>query len=380
MRLLLVTDSPATPSSYANIARWFGDAVAGRGVTVGFASFQHAGLPLGFEFRGRTYPHYGCLPPHRITDAVADFDPDLIVHVRDPIVHIPRLYGPNAYSVRGQAANGAPVWGWIPVQHEVSPWEYVAAINQEYSVVLPFTRAGAENLGNLGVPRDRLEPLLLGVSPSYSDPDGPVAAGYGREGVPIVMSVGLGHQDRKAFPVLMRAYRHALAADPGLDLDFYLHTTPLGAFDLQEHVRMTGTDGHWIFPKGYDPGIGYPEEELARRYRKAAAYVSVGTGEGWDMPLSEAAALGRVLVLPDDPNRREVAADYDGPKIVVGTNPIPRITNWERIIEPTLLGVALMKLRDLAPDPAAGRAYYARHSWAVVADEFLRICGGRGIK
>lgn len=378
MKLLFLSDSPALPTSYSNVVRWMGDALAERGVTVAFGSMQHGGLPLKFEFRGRTYPHYGCSPPHRITDAVLDFDPDLIFHVRDFVVHIPRLFPQGNYSVKAQAVNGAPVWGWVPVQHEVSPWDYVAALVNEYALVLPFTRAGAENMGNAGVPRDRLEPLQLGVSPSYSDPDGPAATGYGRDGVPMVMSVGLGHQDRKAFPVLFRALREAIAQDQSFDADLYLHTTEAGAFDLLEHAHMMGVDGKVLYPIGYDPGIGLTEEDLAARYRRAAAYCSVGTGEGWDMPLAEACALGRVAILPDDPNRREVAADYTGPKAVVRTFPIPRITNWERIMDPSDLALALLALRDLKPDPAAGRRYYEAHAWPRVADRFLEIAKARG--
>jgi hypothetical protein len=378
--VLLLSDAPGLPASYANIVRNFADAVAPRGVEVAFGSLQHMGWPLKFEFNGRSYAQYGCNPPHRITDAVNEFDPDVVIHVRDPVVHIPRLFPQGNYSVRSQVQNGAAVATWVPVQHEVSPWDYVAALYNEYSVIMPFTAAGADNLGNLGIPRDRLDPLQLGVSASYSDPAGPVATGYGREGVPIVMSVGLGGQDRKAFPVLMRGYRHALAADPTLDLDFYLHTSMFGAFDLPEHARMMGVDGHFILPRGYDPGIGLTEADLASRYRRATAYASVGTGEGWDMPLSEACALGRVVILPDEANRREVAGDYRGPKLVVRTFPMPRTTSWERLIDPSDLALALLQVKTLKPDPEAGRDYYSRHSWATVADRFMEIAERRGWK
>jgi hypothetical protein len=379
VRLLLLSDAPSLPTSYANVVRHFAHAVAERGVAVAFGSLQHSGLPLKYEHRGRTYPLYGCLPPHRITDAVRDFDPDLIVHVRDFVVHIPRMFPQGNYSVRAQAVNGAPTWGWVPVQHEVSPWDYVDALHREYSVVMPFTRTGGDALGDSGLVRDRIEPLQLGVSDAYSDPEGPAAIGYGRDGVPMVMSVGLGHQDRKAFPLLMRAFREARRADPSLDLEFYLHTSPLAAYDLVEHTRMMGVDGRWLFPRGYDPGIGYPEEDLAARYRRAGAYASVGTGEGWDMPLSEACALGRAVVFPADANRLEVTADYGGPKLPVSTFPFPRQMNWERMMDVQHLAEQLLRLRGLEPDPAAGREYFARHNWGTVADRFLEIARGRGI-
>ena len=375
MKVLLLSDSPGLPASYANVVRWFADAVSEKGVTVAFGSMQHMGYPLKFEFRSRTYQHFGCAPPHRITDAVLEFDPDLILHVRDPIVHIPRFFPQGFYSVKAQAVNGAPTATWVPVQHECLPWDYIDALHREYDAVLPFTRAGVEVLGNHGLVRDRMDPLLLGVSPAYSDPEGPVATGYGRDKVPIVMSVGLGGQDRKAFPVLMRAYREIAGA---VDADFYLHTTLVGAYDLAEHARIMGVDNHWIFPRGYDPNIGYTEEELAGRYRRALAYVSVGTGEGFDMPLSEACCLGRAVFFPDDANRMDVTSDYEGPKFPVKTFPIPRATNWERMIDTADLARQLARLPNLSPDPRAGREYYKRHSWSTVATAFLEIAKRRG--
>jgi len=375
-RLLIVSDSPSLPASYANIARNFAHEVSERGVSVAFGSLQHTGLPLRYEYRGRTYPHYGCAPPHRIVDAVTDFDPDLVIHIRDPLVHVVRFFPQGNYSVRKQVTNGAGVWGWLPAQHEVSPWDYIEAIHAEYDVVMPFTASGGELLGNAGLVRDRIEPLQLGVSDAYADPDGPAATGYGDPKVPLVMSVGLGHQDRKAFPVLMRAYREIAGRT---NLEFYLHTLRIGAFDLEEHARMMGVEGKWMFPHLYDPGIGYPEDDLAKRYRRARAYVSVGTGEGFDMPLSEACALGRMVIYPDEPVRGEVVADYEGPKAAVRSFPFPRNMNWERMIDCDDLARALLLVDGAAPDPAAGRRYYERHSWARVAEKFLEIAKRRGV-
>lgn len=376
MRLLIVADSPNLSASYGNVARWFADAVSVLGVDVAFGSLQHSGNPLAYEFNGRRYPLYGCAPPQRIAAAIGDYNPDLVVHIRDPVAMIPRFF-PQSYSVKSPAKN-KPVIQWCPTQHEILPWDYIEVLHRESDLVLPFTKAGVDRLGNAGLVRDRMEPLPLGVSPAYSDPDGPVATGYGREGVPIVMSVGLGHQDRKAFPVLMRAFRDALSIDPTLDFDWYLHTTPTGAFDLPEHAKMLGVDGRWMFPHEHDPVIGITEEQLACRYRRAFAYAACSTGEGWNMPLSEAAALGRVLVNPRTPNETEVLSDYDGPKLSYNTFPIPRSTNWEWLPDPADLAKQLVKIRDLKPDPAAGRRYYAAHSWAKTAERFVEIVKARG--
>ena len=376
MKALLLSDSPALPTSYANCVRYLADSLVPLGVEVAFGSFQHTGLPLVYEYNGRSYPHYGCNPAGRVPAAIEAYNPDVILHVRDPVPLIPRLY-PQSYSVKAHA-RGRPVIHWVPCQHEFLPWDYVEVLHRESDLTLVFTQAGVERYGNAGMARDRMEHLPIGVSPAYSDPEGNVATGYGREGVPIVMSVGLGHQDRKAFPVLMRAYREALSVDPTLDLDYYLHTTPAGAYDLVEHAKMLGVSGHWMFPRGHDPGIGNTEEDLAQRYRRAIAFCSTSTGEGFNMPLSEAAALGRIVIHPQTPNETEVVSDYEGPKLSYATHPIPRANNWEWLPSSASLAEQLLKLRDLKPDPAAGRRYYAKHAWEKTAQRFVEIVKGRG--
>lgn len=379
MRLLIFTDSPTLPTSYANVGRYFADAVSQLGVEVAFGSLQHSGNVLTYEYNGRTYQHFGCAPTHRIPVAIRDYNPDVIMHIRDPVALSPKLYHPQSYSIKAHA-RGRPVIQWVPVQHELLPYEYVEVLHRESDLTLVFTKAGVARLGNAGHVRDRMDYLPIGVSPAYSDPEGAEAHGYGRVGIPIVMSVGLGNQDRKAFPVLMRAYREALSSDPTLDLDFYLHTTPAGAFDLVEHTKMLGVQGHWMFPRAHDPGIGNTEAELAMRYRRALAYVSCSTGEGFNMPLSEAAALGRVMIHPRTPNETEVLEDYEGPKLSYGTHPIPRANNWEWLPDPEDLAVQLLKLRELKTDPAAGRRYYERHAWPRVAERFMGLVKDRGWK
>ena len=96
------------------------------------------------------------------------------------------------------------------------------------------------------------------------------------------------------------------------------------------------------------------------------------------MPLSEAAALGRVLIYPRTPNEAEVVEDYTGPKFSYATFPIPRTTNWEWLPSASSLAEQLLKLRDLKPDPVAGRRYYERHAWSLTAKRFVEICRSRG--
>jgi hypothetical protein len=376
MTVLVIADSPAFTSSYGGIARHFGTSMAKRGVDVAFVSFQHPGAKLVFESDGFRFPHYGAASGwHRAADAVREFDPDLILHIRD-YQSIAEGTVAGAYSVR-KISCGKPVWGWLPVMDETVSPAYVNAMHREYDTILAFTPSGAELLGNAGVVRDRLEVLMPGVSAAYSDPEGPTV-NLGRPGVPLVMSVGVHDQDRKTFPVLMRAYRSVVA---NTDLDFYLHTAQVGTFHLLEHISDQGVTGHWLFPMFYDKAQGLSEETLAKYYRTARAYVAVGTGEGLDLPAMEAAALGRMVIAPDFPNHHDVLREYpDELKRLVLTHPIPRQTSWEWLMDADSLAAALSDVTGAVPSPDAGRAYYSEHSWDVAADRFMEIAHRRGFE
>lgn len=375
MRVLLLTDSPNITTGYGNIARNFALALRAAGHEPAFAATSHSGSRLEYVVPngGPAFPHYNCIPVGRLADAVRDFSPAIVLHIRDALAFIQKWW-PPAYSVRGNAA-GIPVWGWVPVQHETVPWEYVEAYHNEYARVLTYTPSGVDVLGNAGVVKNRLDWLMPGVSPSYG-PDGPEAR-LGRPGVPLVMSAGVPDQDRKMFPYLMRAYREIRDE---VDVDFYLHTSMVGAFDLPTHARTLSVMGHWLFPLAHDKALGMPEETLAGYYRRATAYATVSTGEGLNMPLMEAAASGCAVVYTDLPPHVDVTEGYpDGLRFPVSTHPFPRNVSWERVPDVGDLARQLRLAVSAKRDPAAGRAYREAHSWAATADRFLSIARDAGV-
>lgn len=374
MKLLLVSDSPLFTTGYANIARQFALSLPEH-IEVAFGSLQHMPGLLYFEADGRRFRHYGCNPVQKLEDAVADFRPDLVMHLRDVLAHVKRWY-PSAYLLRPYTRD-ATVWGWIPAQHLRMPWEYVDICMREYDMTLMFTKHGVEAMGNAGHVRNTLDWLMPGVSPSYSSPIGPVAD-VGRKGVPLVMSVGVHDSPRKMFPLLMRAYSEIAGR---VDLDFYLHTYQLGAYDLLEHASQLGVQGHWLFPFTYFKERGVDEGELARIYRRATAYASVGSGEGLNMPQMEATAMGKYIIFPDFPNNREIAEGYPQ-KLTrpVKVHEVPAQTMaWESVMDVHDLAGALADVPVKETDPDAGRKYYEVHAWEKTAKRFVELLDREGL-
>ncbi len=373
MKLLILSDSPLFTTGYANIAREFALSLPAD-IDIAFGSLQHMPGLLYFDAGARRYRHYGCNPAQKIDDAVSDFSPDLIIHIRDILAQVHRWY-PASYQLRS-LTRGTPTWGWVPVQHLVMPWEFADTCMKEYDLTLTFTRSGIDALCNAGHVRNTIDWLMPGVGKPYSEPEGPVAD-VGRKGVPLVMSVGVHDSPRKMFPMLMRAYREIMA---DVDLDFYLHTYQVGAYDLLAHINELGVQGHWLFPFTYFKERGVPVDELVRIYRRASAFVSVGSGEGLNMPEMEAAAMGKMVIFPDFPNNMEVTEGIS-PKLrrPVKTHVMPaQAMAWESLMDVDDLSRALAEVPSSIGDPEGGRAYYKKHSWEVTADRFVSLLKKEG--
>lgn len=374
MRLLILSDSPLFNTGYANITRHFACALPSD-IEVAFGSLQHLPGLTYVRFNGREFRQYGCNPPAKISDAVGDFRPDLVLHVRDVLAHIRRWY-PGAYELRS-VCQGSLIWGWVPAQHLIIPWEFVNTCMNEYDRTLVFTSAGVKAFMNAGHMSNTIDHLPPGVSDAYSSPDGPIAD-VGRKGVPVVVSVGVHDSPRKMFPVLMRAYSKIVGR---VDLDFYLHTYYAGAYDLLEHINQNGVQGHWMFPFSYFKEIGVPESEMARIYRRSSAYVSVGSGEGANLPQMEAAAMGRMIIYPDFPNNREMAEGLP-PALnrPIRTYEMPaQNMAWESLMDVDELAEALSDIPAVITNAAAGRAYYEAHSWQKTAVGFLSLLKREGL-
>src|SRR5579875_324930 len=95
-----------------------------------------------------------------------------------------------------------------------------------------------------------------------------------------------------------------------VDLDLYLHTAELGHYDLITHARSAGLSGHLLFAAGYDKGWGIDEWKLSSIVNCFDIYASASIAEGQSVPLLEAAAAGKQLLVTDMPVYREVFGNY----------------------------------------------------------------------
>ncbi|GAA2726134.1 glycosyltransferase family 4 protein [Cellulomonas aerilata] len=217
-------------------------------------------------------------------------------------------------------------------------------------VVTPSRTVAAAVASEYGLPDDRVTATPLGVDPEWSRAQPPAASWLAGRGLPADYLVFVGSLDpRKNLPTLLRAYE-GLRADvpdaPGLVL-----AGPAGreqALAAVPGVHLTG----WL-----------DDADLRRLVAGARALVLPSLDEGFGLPVLEALACGRPVVVADIPALREVAGEH-----AVGAPPT----------DPDALADALARVLaagDTAADRAARRARAATFTWAACADATLDAYG-----
>jgi glycosyltransferase involved in cell wall biosynthesis len=192
--------------------------------------------------------------------------------------------------------------------------DMIALMNENYQEVWTPTRWNAEAFRSSGLKRP-VRVMPLGVNQHIYRP-GPRAdlpectllttGAAGQTEVPrgFIFVYCFLPSFRKGLDILMPAFEEAFGGDASTSLVLAVTHRPsfLADPDLDEpkrHYRsriytLTGT---------------YTEREMARIYRSCDAYVTSSRGEGWNLPMCEAAACGLPVVAPRNSAHAELLDD-----------------------------------------------------------------------
>jgi glycosyltransferase involved in cell wall biosynthesis len=112
---------------------------------------------------------------------------------------------------------------------------------------------------------------------------------------------------RKGLDVLIPAFEDAFGGDPRAALVLAVTHRPswLTDPDLDEPRREFRSRVYMLTG-------GYTEREMARLYRSCDCYVTASRGEGWNLPMCEAAACGLPVVAPRNTAHAELLDDATG--------------------------------------------------------------------
>ena len=296
-------------TSYGVIAYFTARELMKRGHDVAFIGMQHAGAPILVPVKGEQVVMYEGQTPLSVQRAFLDWKPDVGIHIRDAFAHTPRFF-PGAYSFQGLRGKPKMV-GWVPVQNDMLPQDYIDACQREYDLTVTWCEYGKETLLFQGLPFNKLEVIPLGYDPEVyrplKDQGEALKAKFGfKKGVPLIGSVGVNDQHRKGWPILLKAVSFLKKK---MDVDVYLHTPPEGAFLIPHFATQFGMKGQVGVASTYDKTWGRPFEEANELYNCFDVYASSSIEEGWNMPITENLAVGNPVVCTDMPQHHAAAGD-----------------------------------------------------------------------
>jgi len=363
MKIAIASDLPSFSTGYGQAAHGLAKYLMRElNHSVCFIGLQHGGSPLYHRIDNVKGSEPNYLPVYagntqmNIDRSIREIKPDVIIHIRDAFAHVQK-YFPTPYTLMGR---GARVLLWVPVQGAPLPQEFIDACNTQADIVITLTEWGRNQLLFQGVTTNRLHSAIpIGYDPEVWYPRKVRKEDYGfSPDRKLIGSVGINDQYRKGWPLLIKAASIALKKKK-IDLDLYLHTSELGAFDLPAHARAFGFTGHLLFPASYDKGWGVDVNTLAEIVSCFDIYASASIAEGQSVPLLEAAAAGKPLVVSDLPVFREVFGDHA--TYVTTYQLYPATWSMDYVIDPQDMAEKFASV--LSNPPSDNTDYIQNYSW-----------------
>lgn len=282
------------------------------GVMYGLSGYAKANreimLRLANSFRVAATHAIDVPPPDPYTKLRVDLHTRVPVSERAPLV---RMFGPWVERRRHLHRSTRILYTMMETER-VHP-TMIGIMNDNYDEVWTPTQWNAVAFKESGLTLP-VRVMPLGVDPFIYRADGPAwlppcrlvtTKEAGLEEVPeadFLFCYFFLPSFRKGAAFLMDAFQEAFAGDPRTGL--VLAITHSRARDPEtETLRPAETSPVWVLHGEYT------EHDLAAFYRSCNAYVCTSRGEGWNLPMCEAASCGLPVILPRSSCHPDVAGD-----------------------------------------------------------------------
>ncbi len=172
--------------------------------------------------------------------------------------------------------------------------------------VLAISQSTADDLTTLlGIPPDRIDLAIPGVDPRFRPlPAAEVAAWRHRQGLPDRFLLFVGTlEPRKNLPMLLRAY----AGLPPTQRAACHLVLAGGKGWMVDEIEQT-IERYGLTDTVHCPGF-VSDDELPWWYNAAEAFVYPSVFEGWGLPVTEAMACGKPVIVSDVSSLPEAAGD-----------------------------------------------------------------------
>jgi glycosyltransferase involved in cell wall biosynthesis len=378
MRFLILSDSPGLNTGYGQNTYNLLNELDQLGHEVAAMGLGHAGEPV--RYKGLDI--YPGATPFMLQKSIAKFHPDVMMHIRDNWIFIPK-YVPTPYSLIGMCHQlGVHLINYTPVQATPLPPEFVETIDKQADFTYVTNQVGVDALIKQGAPKDRVGCLYNGVDPGMfrTFPTDRKGTGLPTD-KKMAIFVGANMDYRKAIPLSMMAFRKYLS--PGWtfenpteqtrsDAILYLHTNPYGGFDLPLFVTNLGLEKSCFLKSGEGMKLmtwDLTTAEMATMYNLGDAFISCTAAEGFNEPLLEALACGLPAVVTDTPIHREIFSCFgDRAQFIKATATLPTVWTFEHAADPDDAAEKLAKAFDMGKKEINMRLY-PQFSWKRLAQQ-----------
>lgn len=319
---------------------------------------------------------YPAANQYMLAKTLSKFKPDIVMHIRDNWVFIPK-YAQGAYTLIPMVHNaGARLINFTPVQATPLPPEFVDSITTQADLTLITNQYGLDSLIKQGAPAERLGLLYSGVDVGTYRP---LTVQRKPELIPVnkklAIFVGANMDYRKQIPRVLKAFQTYLARRD--DAFLYMHTNPYGGFDVPLFVRNLGLEKKVLLKSNEGAKLmtwDLTPEEMASMYNAGDAYITLTAAEGFNAPALEALACGLPVVLTDTPIHREVFEKFgEQVAFVPSRQDLPTVWAFEWAADTDRAAELLEKAFDRGKKGANGAAL-KDYTWKQIARKFEKQC------
>ena len=334
MRLMLMSDSPNMNTGYGQTSMYMLNELEALGWDVAAIGFGIAGAPMRFEgleiWPGGT--------PQMLQKSLAKFKPDILLHMRDNWVFIPK-YNPSPYSLIGMCHEmGIHMVNFTPVQATPLPPEFIECISTQADFTYITNQTGVDACIEQGAPKDRIGLMYNGIDMTKFRQ---MKVQREQTNLPkdkkMVMFVGANMDYRKQIPVTMKAFRNYLDKY-GDNAFLYLHTNPYGGFDIPLFIDLLKLQKSCFLKSASGVKLNtwdLSANEMAVLFNLADSYVTCTAAEGFNQPALEAIACGLPIAITDTQIHRELFSRFgDRVRFIKARQTLPTVWAFEHNCDP----------------------------------------------
>lgn len=371
MKILIMSDSPGLNTGYGQNTYNMLNELDQAGHQVASLALNHAGEPVRFKGWMDVYPG---ATPFMFAKSIAVYKPDILLHIRDNWVFIPKYCPVQPYSLLELChRNKVKLINYTPVQATPLPPEFVDTMTYEADFTYITNQVGVDSLVKQGAPKEKVGVMYNGVDSSVFRTFNQSRKGSNLpEDRKLALFVGANMDYRKQIPKAMLAFRKYLNKRD--DATLYAHTNPHGGFDLGLFAKnLEFTSKQFILKSSEGVKLmtwDFTTEQMAALYNFGDAFLTCTASEGFNEPALEAFACGLPVVLTDTPIHREIFSCF-GERAFF----IPAKEQWatmwgfEHEADTDAAAELLEKAFDMGKRPISMRDY-PQFSWKRIAAKF----------